>query len=89
MEVKAKTYYGLKTMARKFRQVENIAIYLQNMPTYYVMYRKEERIKALIKLNHKEGMGRVVPTEESNVNVSKRVTMEHCFEEKGKQETTK
>ena len=34
-------------------------------------------------------MARVVATEERNVNVSKRVTMEHCFKEEGKQEITK
>ena len=45
MELQAKLYYGLKTMAMKFRkygQVENIAVHLQNTPTYYVKYGKEE-----------------------------------------------
>ena len=39
VEVQAKLYYSLKLMARIFRkygQVENIAIHLQNTPTYYV-----------------------------------------------------
>ena len=70
VEVQAKVYYGLKTMIRKFRkygQVENIAVHLQNTPTYYINYKKEECT--------------VVATEERNVNVSKSVTMEHCFKE--------
>ena len=37
VEVKAMLYYGMKTMARKFRiyeQIENIVVHLQNTPTY-------------------------------------------------------
>ena len=71
-------------MARKFRQykqLDNITVHLQNMPTYYVKYVKG--------LKHKERVVRVVATEERNVNVSKKVTMEHCFKEEGKQEITK
>ena len=85
MEVQAKLYYGLKTMARKFRkyrQLENIAIHLQNTP---IDHRKEEdRIKALIGLKNKEGVARVVTTKERNVNVSIREMMKHCFKEEGK-----
>ena len=80
-------------MARKFEkygQVENIAVHLQNTPTYYVKYRKEEdRIKALIELKHKEGVARVVAREDWNINVSKGVMMEHYFKVEGKQEITK
>ena len=54
MEVQPKLYYGLKIMARKFGkygQVENIAVDLKIMPTYYVKYEKEEnKIKALVGL---------------------------------------
>ena len=54
VEVQAKLYCGLKTKSKKFRkyrQVENTAVHLQNTPTYYVKYGKEEdRIKALIGL---------------------------------------
>ena len=89
--MKAKTYYGLRTMAKKFKkcgQVENIVAHLQNMPIYYVKYKKEEdKVKVLIGLIHEEGVVRVVATEEKNVNMS--VTMEHCFKNKRKQETTK
>ena len=38
VEVKAKTYYGLKAMARKFRkygQVERNLMHLQNTSIYY------------------------------------------------------
>ena len=31
----------------------------------------------------------MVASEERNVNVSKNVTMEHCFKDEGKQKTTK
>ena len=40
-------------------------------------------------LIHEGVVARVVATEERNVNMSKRVTMEHCFKEEGKQEITK
>ena len=36
-----------------------------------------------------KGMARVVATDERNVSVGKRVTMEHCSKEEGKQEITK
>ena len=76
-------------MAREFRkygQVKNITVHLQNTPTFYVKYRMEEdRIKALIGLKHQGGVARVVATEERYGNVSKsNVTMEHCFKEEGK-----
>ena len=62
---------------RKYRQVENIQVHLQNTPTYYVKYGKEDyKIKALIGLKHEHRLARVVATEERNVNVSKRVLME-------------
>ena len=61
---------------RKYGQVENIVVRLQNTPTYYVKYGKEDdRIKALMELKHKERVARVVTTEERKVIVSKRVTM--------------
>ena len=50
VEVQAKMYYSLKTMARKFRkygQVENIMIHLQNTPTHCLKYKKEEESKNL------------------------------------------
>ena len=55
VQVQAKLYYGLKTRKfRKYKQVENIAVHLQNMTTYYVKYGKEEdRIKAMIGLKQK------------------------------------
>ena len=34
-------------------------------------------------------VARMIATEERYVNVSKRVMMEHCFKEEGKQEITK
>ena len=43
----------------------------------------------MIGLIHREGVARVVATEEKNVNVSKRVLTEHCFKEEGKQGITK
>ena len=46
-------------------------------------------VNALIGLIHEEGVARVVATEEGNVNMSKKVTMEHCFKVEGKQEITK
>ena len=53
IQVKAKTYYGLKTMARKFLkngQVESILMHLQNTPIYYAKYKIEEgETKALNK----------------------------------------
>ena len=52
-------------------------------PIYYVNYKKEDRVNALIGLI-REGVARTVATEERHVNVSKRVTMEHCFKEEGK-----
>ena len=79
-------------MARKFRkygQVGIVAVHLQNMPTYYVKYKKEEdRVKALMGLIQ-EGVARVVATEERNVNVSRSVMMEHCFKDEGKKKFTK
>ena len=42
-----------------------------------------------MRLIHEEGMARVVATEEKNVNMSKRVKIEHCFKEERKQEITK
>ena len=90
VEVQAKLYYGLKTMERKFRkyvQVENIVVYLENTSTCNVKYENEEdRVKALIGLIHEE---RVVATEERKGNVSKSVSIEHCFKKEGKQEITK
>ena len=43
--MKAKTYYELKWMAKKFQkyeQVESILVHLQNTPTYYVTYKNED-----------------------------------------------
>ena len=81
MEMKTKVYYGLKTMAKKFRkyaQVKSIGVHLQNTPTYYVKYRNEEdKVKELIGLKHK-GVARVVATEQENVNMSNSVTMENA-----------
>ena len=61
-------------MARKFikyEQVENIAVHLQDAQIYYVNYKKKkDGINALIELIHKEGMARVVATEERNGNMS-------------------
>ena len=72
---------GLETFARKFKkyqQVENILVHLQNTSIYYVNYKNEEYgVNALIRLIHKKGVARVVTTEERNANVSKIVTMEH------------
>ena len=45
-KVKAKMYCGLKIMANKFRkygQIENIGIHLENTPTYYIKYKKGRR----------------------------------------------
>ena len=54
---------------RKYGQEESIAVHLQNMPIYYVNYKKEEDgVNALIELIHKK---RVVATEERNINLSK------------------
>ena len=50
---------------------------------------EEDKIKALIGLIHKEGLLKVVATEEKNENMNKSVMMEHCFKDEGKQETTK
>ena len=66
---------------RKYEQVESIAVYLQNMPTYYIKYGKEvDRIKTLIGLIH-EGVARMVATEERCSNVSKSIMMEQCFKD--------
>ena len=68
VEVKAKKYYGLKTMARKFRkygQVKRILMHLQNAPIYYAKYKNEEsEVKAMMEL--KEGVAEVTATEEKN-----------------------
>ena len=65
MEVKAKAYYGLKTMARKFLkkgQVERILMHLQNVLIYYAKYKTEEsEIKVLMELI-KEGIAEVTTT---------------------------
>ena len=54
VEVKAKTYYSLKSIPRKFRkylQVESILIHLQNAPIYHAKYKKEKsEVKALMEL---------------------------------------
>ena len=45
VEVKIKTYYGLRTMSKKYkkcRQLERIIMHLQNAPMYYVKYKEEE-----------------------------------------------
>ena len=57
---------------------------------HYINYKKEEDLgKALIGFIHKEEVARVVATEERNFNVSKSVTLEHCFKEERKQELQK
>ena len=81
-------YYGLKKITRKFRkyeQVKNIAVHQHTM----LNTNRKKIVKALIGLIHEEGVEMVVATEERNLNVSKSVTMEHCFKDEGKQETTK
>ena len=55
VEEKAKTYFGLKVMAKKFffkyGQVESIAMHLQNATLYHAKYKSEENeVKALIDL---------------------------------------
>ena len=48
VEVQAKFYYGLKTMARKFRkygQGESVAVQLQNN-VYYVNYKKADGVNS-------------------------------------------
>ena len=37
-----------------------------------------------MELIHEEGVARLVATEEKNVNMSKKVMIEHCFKEEGK-----
>ena len=63
MELKAKMYFGLRNMAKKFKklgQVENISMNLQNTPTYYLKYRKKEsKDKALRELIKEEGVAEV------------------------------
>ena len=50
MEVKAKAYYSLKTMAIKFLKY-GFLMHLQNAPTYYAKYKKEEsKVNALMEL---------------------------------------
>ena len=49
----------------------------------------EDKVKAMIGLIHEEVVARVVATEEKNLNISKIVTMEYCFKDERKQETTK
>ena len=72
MEVKAKTYYGLKMMARNFFENmdgERILMHMQNAPMYYAKYKNEEsKVKALMELI-KRGVA---------VNM-RSVTLEHCF----------
>ena len=64
-------------------------VHLQNTPTYYINYKKEEDgVNALMGLVQEE-VARVIATDERNVNVSKSVTMEHCFKDEGKEENTK
>ena len=59
-------------------------VHLQNTPTYYINYKKEEDgVNALMGLVQEE-VARVIATDERNVNVSKSVTMEHCFKNEGK-----
>ena len=86
--MQVEVYYGLKTMAKKFRKyglVESIVVHLQDVPIYHINYKKEEDgVNALIELIQEERMARVVATEERNANVCKRVTMEHCFKEERK-----
>ena len=85
VDLQAKVYYGLKTMARKFwkyGQVESIAVHLKNIPIYHVNYKKEGGVKAQI---HEEGVARVVAAVERNVDISKRVTMEDCLKKEEKQ----
>ena len=79
-------------LATKVAQIQKIQIGRKHSgtPTYYIKYGKEEDIiKALKGLKHNGGVARVVATGERNVNVNKRVTMEHCFKEEGKQEIKK
>ena len=65
-------------------------LHLQSTPINYVNYKKEkDEVIALIVLIHEEEVARVVATEEKNLNRTKSVTMEHCFKNEGKQETTK
>ena len=42
VEVKAKTYYCLKTIGRKYGHVETILMHLQNAPIYYAKYKKKK-----------------------------------------------
>ena len=91
VEVKAKTYYDLKLMARKslkYGQVESILIHLQNTPLYNAIYKKEEsEVKAQIALI--KGVAEATTTEEKNVNMWRSVTLEHCFGGEKTQETTR
>ena len=58
----------------------------ENTPIYYVKYKNlENKAKAMIGLLHGEGVARLVATEEKKLNISKSVTMEHCFKENSKQ----
>ena len=60
----------LRTMAKKLKnygQVGKIVVHLKNTPTYYLKYKNiEAKVKAMIGLKHKEGVVRVVATEERN-----------------------
>ena len=45
LEVKAKTYFGMKTMTRKFRkygQIERIVVHLKNATIFCAKYKNEE-----------------------------------------------
>ena len=56
------------------------------MPTYYTKYKNvEDKVEAMIGLIHK-GVVRVLVTGKRNMNMSKSVTMEHCYKDEGKQE---
>ena len=59
-------------------------------PTYFVKYEKEEiEVQALMELTKEEGVAEVIAVEKKNVNMGNSLTMDHCFGEEKKQETTK
>ena len=67
-EGKVKTYYDLKTIARKFLKygkVKVILMHLQNTLIYYAKNKKEKiEVKALMELIKEEGVAEVTGTEE-------------------------
>ena len=92
VEVKTKTYYDLKTMARKFLKIWTGGKHfnaIEKCTNILCKVKKEKsEVKALMELIKGGGVAEITAIEK-NVNMRRSVTLEHCFGGEETQETTR